>query len=153
LAKRRINVSGVYEVQHLSTAIGLVAAGVGTAMLPFSTIQEGGSPGVVRIPLVRPVVKRGIALIKRKWATLSPAADVFYGMLDAELVRKSQAIERTLGIEHLAQRDPAILLTSSKVQDDTMKLTPIDAFSLRLDGLLSVAVGPRHCVTADIRIF
>lgn len=33
LAMRRINASGVYEVQHLSTAIGLVAAGVGTAIL------------------------------------------------------------------------------------------------------------------------
>ena len=30
-----------YEVEHLSTAIGLVTAGVGTAILPSSTILEG----------------------------------------------------------------------------------------------------------------
>ena len=53
LAKRGISIRGAYEVQHLSTAIGLVAAGVGTAILPSSTLEDGarpnGSPGRERV--------------------------------------------------------------------------------------------------------
>ena len=81
LAKRGINLHGAYEVQHLSTAIGLVAAGVGTTILPSSTLEEGARPGLCRLPLVGPVVKRKITLIRRKNSTLSPAANAFYELL------------------------------------------------------------------------
>lgn len=90
LAKKRINVTGMYEVQHLSTAIGLVSAGVGTAILPFSTIQEGTNPGVRRVPLVGPVIKRTIVLIRKRNSTLSPAAAVFHEMLATELETSSR---------------------------------------------------------------
>ncbi len=81
LARHRINVNGMYEVNHPSTALGLVTAGVGTAILPMSTIQEGTHPTVRRIPLVRPAITRTIALVRRRKATLSPAAQAFYEML------------------------------------------------------------------------
>lgn len=77
LAKRGISLSGAYEVQHHATAISLVAAGVGSAILPASTFQEGDRPGVRRIPLASPVVKRKVILIQRKNTTLSPAAGAF----------------------------------------------------------------------------
>ncbi|NMF90842.1 LysR family transcriptional regulator [Aromatoleum petrolei] len=81
LAKRGISLSGAYEVQHHATAISLVAAGVGTAILPASTLEEGARPGVCRIPLVSPVVKRRITLLRRKNSTLSPAANAFFELL------------------------------------------------------------------------
>jgi DNA-binding transcriptional LysR family regulator len=81
LARHRINVNGTYEVSHPSTALGLVTAGVGTAILPLSIIQEGTHPTVRRIPLVRPAVSRTIALIRRRNASLSPAAQAFYETL------------------------------------------------------------------------
>jgi DNA-binding transcriptional LysR family regulator len=81
LARHRINVNGMYEVHHPSTALGLVTAGVGTAILPMSTIQEGTHPSVRRIPLVRPAIARTIMLVRRRKATLSPAAQAFYAML------------------------------------------------------------------------
>ncbi len=81
LAKRGISLSGAYEVQHHATAISLVAAGVGAAILPASTLEEGARPGVRRIPLTNPVVKRRISLIRRKNSTLSPAADAFFDLL------------------------------------------------------------------------
>ncbi|NMG73493.1 LysR family transcriptional regulator [Aromatoleum diolicum] len=81
LAKRGISLSGAYEVQHHATAISLVAAGVGTAILPASTLEEGARPGVCRIPLVSPVVKRKITLLRRKNSTLSPAANAFFELL------------------------------------------------------------------------
>ena len=87
LAKKRLSLRGTYEVEHLSTAIGLVAAGVGTAILPFSAIQEGAYPRVRRIALVNPVIVRTLVLIRRKNATLSPAAAQFYDALARKLAK------------------------------------------------------------------
>ena len=81
LAKKGIRLTGAYEVQHHATAISLVAAGVGCAILPASTLEEGDRQGVRRIPLVGPVVKRKVVLTKRKRSTLSPAADAFFNLL------------------------------------------------------------------------
>lgn len=83
LAKRGISLSGAYEVQHHATAISLVAAGVGSAILPASTFHEGDRPGVRRIPLVGPVVKRKVILTQRKNTTLSPAAEAFCHLVKA----------------------------------------------------------------------
>ena len=87
LARKRLRLTGPYEVEHLSTALGLVAAGVGSAILPYSTIQDGTYPRVRRIPLIRPVISRNLVLIRRRNATLSPAAQQFYDMLALELGR------------------------------------------------------------------
>jgi DNA-binding transcriptional LysR family regulator len=85
LARKHLGLTGTYEVDHLSTAIGLVSAGVGAAVLPFSTIQEGTNPMVRRIPLVRPVISRTIVLVRRKNGYLSPATQIFYDMLARRL--------------------------------------------------------------------
>lgn len=83
LAKRGISLSGAYEVRHHATAISLVAAGVGCAILPASTFKEGERRGVRRIPLVGPVVKRKVILIKKRNSTLSPAAQAFHDLVMA----------------------------------------------------------------------
>ncbi len=85
LIKRGIQLQGAFEVQHHATAINLVAAGVGCAVLPASTFREGDRPGVRRIPLVRPIVSRKLVLLRQRQATLSPAAEAFW-----HLLRKSQ---------------------------------------------------------------
>lgn len=85
LARKRVSLTGMYEVQHLSTAIALVSAGVGTAILPMSTIQDGTYPMVRRIALVAPIIKRTVVLIRRKNGSLSPATKIFYDMLAARL--------------------------------------------------------------------
>ena len=85
LARKRVSLNSMYEVQHLSTAIALVAAGVGTAILPSSTIQDDTYPMVRGVPLVAPVIRRTVILIRKKNASLSPAAKVFYDMLARHL--------------------------------------------------------------------
>jgi DNA-binding transcriptional LysR family regulator len=90
LARNRLSLNGAYEVEHLSTAIGLVSAGVGTAILPFSTIQVGTYPGVRRIPLVGPIIRRTVILIRRKGVSLSPATEIFYRMLAEQLAPASR---------------------------------------------------------------
>ena len=77
LAKKGIELQGQYEVQHHATALNLVTAGVGCAIMPATTCADGDRPGVVRIPLKSPVVRRKIVLMRRKGATLSPAAQAF----------------------------------------------------------------------------
>ncbi len=78
LGQRGIRLSGHYEVQHHATAINLVAAGVGSAILPSSTFENGDRPNVVKIPLIGPVVKRRVTLLRRKQPSLSAAAESFY---------------------------------------------------------------------------
>ena len=81
LAKRGIRLSGHYEVQHHATAINLVAAGVGCAILPSSTFENGDRPNVVKIPLTGPVVKRNVTLLRKTQSSLSPAAQQFYQLV------------------------------------------------------------------------
>lgn len=97
LARKRLRLNGTYEVEHLSTAIGLVSAGVGTAILPRSTIQEGTNPMVRRIPLVGPMIRRTIVLIRRRGASLSPAAQGFYDLLASQLGAAADRTVRNAG--------------------------------------------------------
>jgi DNA-binding transcriptional LysR family regulator len=84
LAKRGIRLHGNYEVQHQATAMNLVAAGVGSAILPSSTFKEGDRPGLRKIPLTHPTVRRKVALLRLRRSSLSPAAEAFH-----ELLRKT----------------------------------------------------------------
>lgn len=77
LAKKGIELQGHFEVQHHATALNLVAAGVGCAIMPATIFADGDRPGVVRIALKSPVVRRKIVLMRKKGVTLSPAAQSF----------------------------------------------------------------------------
>ena len=55
LALHGISLSGSYEVQHHATAINLVAAGVGCAILPSSTLNDGERPHIHKIELKGPL--------------------------------------------------------------------------------------------------
>jgi DNA-binding transcriptional LysR family regulator len=81
LAKRNIRLDRKYEVQHHATALNLVTAGVAAAILPSSTIQEGDRPGIRKIPLTGPVVKRRVTLLRPRRGTPSPAAEAFYDLV------------------------------------------------------------------------
>jgi DNA-binding transcriptional LysR family regulator len=81
LAKRGLRLQGNYEVQHHATAINLVAAGVGSAILPSSTFRPGDRPEVHKIPITHPTVRRKVMLLRRHRATLSPAAQAFFDLL------------------------------------------------------------------------
>ena len=90
LAQRGIQLSGHYEVQHHATAINLVAAGVGCAILPASTFENGDRPQVVKIPLTSPVVKRRVTLLRRNPASLSPAAQAFHRLVLAHFAPRGR---------------------------------------------------------------
>jgi DNA-binding transcriptional LysR family regulator len=81
LAKRGIRLRSKYEVQHHATAVNLVAAGVGAAILPASTFKDGDRPGVLKINLTQPVVRRNVVLIQTAQSVLSPAAEAFVSLM------------------------------------------------------------------------
>ena len=70
-----------YEVQRSSTALGLVAEGLGAAVVPKLAMQKNAYPMVRTIELVEPSISRTLVLVTRKTAQLSPAARALYDML------------------------------------------------------------------------
>jgi DNA-binding transcriptional LysR family regulator len=72
-----VSTSGDYGVQFHSTAVNLVEAGVGCAVLPWSVLGANDRPHIKRIRLGGPIVRRRVMLFTRRKATLSPAAKAF----------------------------------------------------------------------------
>jgi DNA-binding transcriptional LysR family regulator len=83
LARRHVDLRSHYEVQHSSTAVGLVAAGVAAAVVPSLAIEEGAYPNLRVVALTDPVVARNLVLVTRKTAQLSPAALALYDLIRA----------------------------------------------------------------------
>ena len=81
LTAERLRLRSYYEVQHSSTAVGLVAEGVGVAVVPGLAVQKEAYPRIRVIPLVDPAVARSLVLIAPRNAQLSPAAGALYDML------------------------------------------------------------------------
>ena len=76
-----------YEVQRSSTAFGLVAEGVGAAVVPSLAVQRDAYPRIRVVALVAPVVSRSLVVISRRNAQLSPAAQALYDMLVRQAAR------------------------------------------------------------------
>ncbi|MCJ2115033.1 LysR family transcriptional regulator [Methylobacterium sp. J-001] len=76
---------GRFVVESTPTALALVAAGIGAAILPAAL--KGASPrdDLVEILLTEPVIHRTISLVRRRNTSLTPAASMFYQALKSEL--------------------------------------------------------------------
>jgi DNA-binding transcriptional LysR family regulator len=55
-----------YEIDHLTTSVGMVTAGLGIAVLPRSSLPPAGSPAVETRPLVEPAVSRALGIYRRR---------------------------------------------------------------------------------------
>jgi DNA-binding transcriptional LysR family regulator len=84
LERTNVTLQSHFEVQRSSTAVGLVAEGVAAAVVPSLAVQRGAYPRIKVLRLVDPVVSRSLALITRKSAELSPAAQAMFDMIKAE---------------------------------------------------------------------
>lgn len=86
-----LGIRALHETQRSTTALGLAALGLGIAILPRLALHPGMYPGLRAVPLVKPVIKRELALIRRKGNTLSAAAQPLYDRVRIairEFVRK-----------------------------------------------------------------
>jgi DNA-binding transcriptional LysR family regulator len=77
----KIKLQPYYEVQHSSTALGLVTEGIAAAVVPKLAVQKGANPRIRIIPLTLPEVSRTIVLVSRASAQLSPAAQALYDLI------------------------------------------------------------------------
>jgi len=70
-----------YEVQHLSTLLGVVQAGLGVGIVPAMAMR-GRTPGpLVQRPITAPEFARTIVLVQRSGVALSPAGERLKGCL------------------------------------------------------------------------
>lgn len=74
-----------YEVDHLATIGAMVAAGLGVSALPSLAAEVIADAGLIRRPLVEPVIRRSIGLVKRKESGMTPAAEAMLAMLQRQI--------------------------------------------------------------------
>ena len=77
-----------YEVQHLTTSLGLVEEGLGVAAVPRMAVATRPNNLLVTRPLIDPVVTRVMGIIIRRGASLTRAAQAFYDMLKERSSRR-----------------------------------------------------------------
>jgi DNA-binding transcriptional LysR family regulator len=77
-----------FEVAHITTALSLVIAGLGVAILPtYAWAAISHRDDVIARLLVDPTVSREISIIRARGRTLSPAADAFLSFLIRQALR------------------------------------------------------------------
>jgi len=81
LLKANVGLNFFYEVNHLTTSLGLVERGLGLSVLPKLATPPGDHPIIAVRPIGDPMIKRTIGLVERRAGRLSPAAQRFRDML------------------------------------------------------------------------
>jgi len=70
-----------YEINHVTGAINLVAAGLGVAIVPGLALDRALHPGLIGLPLVNPKITRTLGLITRKGDSLHAMARALVNQL------------------------------------------------------------------------
>ncbi|WP_411840367.1 LysR family transcriptional regulator [Paracoccus sp. ME4] len=81
---QQLDLNWFYEVNHLSTSLGLVEAGLGVSVVPRLATPQEDHPLIATVKLVEPVVTRCIGIVERRGVRLSPSALRFKEMLIGE---------------------------------------------------------------------
>jgi DNA-binding transcriptional LysR family regulator len=90
LGDERRTLSIFYEVQRSSTAVGLVAEGLGVAVVPRLAMQSGAYPNLSVVELIHPTVSRTFSILMRKGVVLSPAAQMLHELLIRDAGRRGR---------------------------------------------------------------
>lgn len=77
LGKLTLQLQPAFEVANIQTAVGLVAAGLGVAVLPAYSVARVDGARVVAVPLTEPVVTREIVALCTHARPFSTAAEAF----------------------------------------------------------------------------
>jgi LysR family carnitine catabolism transcriptional activator len=83
LAEQRLPVQVAQEATYMSTAIGMVHAGLGVAILPESALMPEPGTRLRAIAIKDPVLTRDIGILTRTGRSLSPAAQRLVEVLGA----------------------------------------------------------------------
>lgn len=74
-----------YEVQRITTAVALVSAGVGYAVLPQLAVRTLDVGSLATVPLTGPTVTRMLGVLTRQGQALAPAASHLLDLIKASL--------------------------------------------------------------------
>ena len=77
LAQNSIQIRWAYEVNHVSTAMGLTDRGLGASILPLLAAPLKSNQNITAVPIIEPKITRTIGLLQRRGAHLSTAARAF----------------------------------------------------------------------------
>ena len=83
LREGAVTVSPAYEVTYMSTAVGMVQAGLGVAILPATALELGLATGLVTRPIRGAAMRRPIVIARKAGRSLAPAARIFIDELRA----------------------------------------------------------------------
>lgn len=72
-----------HEAAYMSTAIGLVRAGLGATLLPSSAAELRAAADLVIRDLDAPRIERELGVLKQRRRTYSPAAEAFVAVLES----------------------------------------------------------------------
>jgi DNA-binding transcriptional LysR family regulator len=78
-----------YEAAYMSTALGMVRAGLGVTILPSSALDIESAHGFISVPVSKPAIEREIGFIQKRGQSLSPAAEAFLQAIRALRNRKN----------------------------------------------------------------
>lgn len=78
-----------YEVRFSTTAISMIAAGMGVAVLPENSSQLASAVRVTTVDLADPHVMRDVSLLQRLHHSLSPAAEHLKAVFIASAVERT----------------------------------------------------------------
>ncbi|HAZ98042.1 MAG TPA: LysR family transcriptional regulator, partial [Halomonas sp.] len=81
LSAEGIHLNSFYEVQHLSTSLGLVESGLGVAILPRMTMPGPDHDTLCSRDLPEPRIQRSIGLVRSNSHSLSSTAQLFIDLL------------------------------------------------------------------------
>jgi DNA-binding transcriptional LysR family regulator len=76
-----------FEAKYMSTAIGIIAHGLGVGTLPSSAVSMVQQAGLTHAEIRGPVMKRQIGVMTRRGRSLSPAAEALVAALKTAATR------------------------------------------------------------------
>lgn len=85
LGARRDTLCWRYEVQRVITAVSLVRAALGYAIVPQSALESVDAGELIAIPLRSPSISRTLGIVTRRAEPLAPAAQELLGLVVAAL--------------------------------------------------------------------
>lgn len=88
--KLGLTVDAFYEVQHLSTSLGLVEMGLGVAIVPSLSMPVAGTSDLLSLPLKNIEVSRTIGLVRLTSSSISSAAELFIDTILSKWARIEQ---------------------------------------------------------------
>ena len=74
-ARNGLVLEPAFEAKYMSTALGIIAHGLGIGTLPSSAVSMVQQAGLSHADIRGPVMKRQIGIMSRRGRSLSPAAE------------------------------------------------------------------------------